>query len=167
MNATLSYSWPGRKISLSRNALVDLMRCVDNLDGDNADVESYLSKLLVVRSCGHIELTLEQGILDSLEGRTDPHISSYIKSGFFKGRNPQPERIKSLLGSFHSDWEYKISELLDADDEYLHRELKFLVSRRNNIAHGQSESVGRRKALDLCQYALKISDEILRIVRPS
>ncbi len=84
----------------------------------------------------------------------------------FKGRNPNPNRIKELLGSFHASWRQEISDLLDSDDELLKRELASLVDKRNKIAHGQSEGVGRRKSLVLCDYALQVSDEILKIICP-
>jgi hypothetical protein len=47
---------------------------------------------------------------------------------------------------------------MDADDQKIRRELGFLVDRRNKISHGQSESVARRKSLDLADIALTIGD---------
>lgn len=159
-------TWPSRSIADSKDALIELRNCVDNLDTDDDTIERYLSRMLVVRSCGHLEFTLEQGILDSIGSSVPPHIENHIKSGLFKGRNPNPTRIQELLGSFHASWKQEISDFLDLDDELLKRELSFLVDKRNSIAHGQSEGIGRRKSLDLCKYALQVADRILEIIQP-
>lgn len=159
-------TWPSGSIVDSREALIELRTCVDNLHTDDDAIERYLSRMLVIRSCGHLEFTLEQGILDSIRPNVAPHIENHIKTGLFKGRNPNPKRIEELLGSFHTSWREEISDLLSSGDELLKRELAFLVDKRNKIAHGQSEGIGRRKSLDLCDYALQVSDKILEIVCP-
>lgn len=160
-------SWPSSEVLESRKALLVLRETLQNLDYDSPELDAPLSRFLVVRSCGHIEFSLEQGVIDSLAGDTQPHLLNYVKSGLFRGRNPKAGRIEEFLSSFREGWGKEITDFLCADDELLKRELDFLVSRRNKIAHGQSEGIGRRKALDLCDYSLTIADKILEIVCPN
>lgn len=159
-------SWPSLDVLNSRTQLDKLRKTLEGSTGDDSEVEAALCRFLVVRSCGHIELSLEQGLLDCLEGSTAPHVHRYIRSGMFKGRNPKPDRIEKLLGDFHSEWRTQIKNALDENDEILRRELAFLVQKRNKIAHGQSDGIGKRKALDLCNYAIELSDKILQILSP-
>lgn len=159
-------SWPSLKILSSRNQLEKLRKTLEDYPTDDIEVEAALCRFLVLRSCGHVELCLEQGVVDFLEKTAPPHVHGYIRSGMFKGRNPWPNRIEELLGAFFDDWGRQIKEFLDADDELLNRELKFLIQKRNSIAHGQSEGVARRKALDLCDYAILLADKIIDIVAP-
>lgn len=159
-------SWPSVEIINSRNDIQCLRAELDSLSADNDTIERAMCRFLVIRSCGYIELCVERGLLDTLAYEASPSVLSYVESGFFKGRNPKPGKIDSLLRSFRVEWAEEVADLLGKDDELLKRELEFLVSKRNSIAHGQSDSLGRRKALDLCDYAIMIGDGILEILMP-
>lgn len=84
------------------------------------------------------------------EGRTGgrpSHRSDIASSWLERTRNPTPETLTELIARFDATWRDEFIDLLDSDDERLRRELAFLVDRRNKIAHGLDEGVGRAKAL--------------------
>jgi hypothetical protein len=66
-----------------------------------------------------------------------------------------------------SEWGEELSAYLRQDDEYLWRELNFLVDRRNKIAHGQSLGLGTVKAGALAAVSLIIGDWIAQRFDPS
>lgn len=63
-----------------------------------------------------------------------------------------------LVQRFDNHWAKDFEALLDKEDEFLRRELSYLVDRRNKIAHGLSEGVGVRKALDLVPVGQEIGN---------
>ncbi|MGL5824656.1 MAG: hypothetical protein ACRCYU_07445 [Nocardioides sp.] len=65
-----------------------------------------------------------------------------------------------------SRWAAALDSFLDEADGWRRRELSYLVDRRNKISHGQSETVGRRKALDLTAMALEVSDWLANCLNP-
>jgi hypothetical protein len=72
--------------------------------------------------------------------------------------NPSPERLIELVRRFDGSWSTELQERLELEDQRIARELKFLVDRRNKIAHGLSEGLGARKALDLAKIAREVAD---------
>lgn len=70
------------------------------------------------------------------------------------------------MGRFDDAWADELNDLLNDNDEYLKRELEFLVDRRNKIAHGLSEGITVRKAIILFDAAQDISDWFVAQFRP-
>lgn len=162
--------WPPRSSLLSRTQLVDLKDAVNSLDFTaTADaVAASMSRFLVVRACGHIEYTLIELIVAYSE-RMSHHssISSYVRGTFSgAGRNPRPGLISETLRRLRPEWATKFDVFVDNDDEYFKRELNFLVDRRNKIAHGESEGIGRRKALTLADVSIEITDFLTKTLNP-
>lgn len=164
--ATKVLHWPSTPVISSRRNLESLRDKLSSLEMEDTAVPE-LSRFLTVRSCGHIEFCLEQAILDSFEPRMETAVMNFLRSSFFKGRNPKPDRIEKLLSSFSTEWGEQISQFFAKDDEFYRRELEFLVDRRNKIAHGQSEGIGRAKAIQLCTCSLEITSELIRILQPA
>jgi hypothetical protein len=71
------------------------------------------------------------------------------------------------VGRFNATWSNELAELLEADDELLHRELSLLLDRRNRIAHGLNEGITGRKALDLKKTACTVADWFILRFNPS
>ena len=160
--------WPGWELQDSRAELCKLRDTLDNLPPEiSSDIETYLSRFLVIRSCGHIEYSLDKATSLLVHEKASPDVHNYVETGLFKGRSPRPGRLVESVTRFSRQWGIHLEEKLDADDGLLRRELEFLVDRRNKIAHGQSESIGRRKALSLCDYALVVANEILDLMNPA
>lgn len=61
---------------------------------------------------------------------------------------------------FDTSWGEELDDFLK-DDEPLERETRFVVDRRNRIAHGPSEGISARKAIDLYQNAQEITDWLI------
>jgi hypothetical protein len=71
-----------------------------------------------------------------------------------------------MIGRFDAGLRDEFKQFLEGDDERLRRELALLVDRRNKIAHGLSESIGRDKALLLKEVALEVSEWLVLKFNP-
>lgn len=158
--------WPSLELENSRKKLVLLRDLVDSLDVGEKGIDAELARFLVVRSCGHIEFSLEESLACFVGEHSRGSVASYVRGGLFRGRNPKSGTMIDVLRRFESSWATDFEEFLGRDLGLYQRELDFLVDRRNKIAHGQSEGVTRRKALDLCGYALEIADWLVDCFDP-
>lgn len=162
-------AWPTIKVVRWQKSLDGLVRLVDEQARNQADdqVIKELSRFLVVRSCGLVEQVSEECCKEYLIKKSDIRSSSFAHSWFGRGANPSPGNLVSLVSKFDPEWGKDLQQFLDDDDELLKRQLDFLVTRRNKIAHGESEGVGVRKALDLSETAFKLTDWFIVTFNPS
>lgn len=160
-------AWPSHALNASRSLLEDLRDEVDSLEVDaSSSTEQALTRFLVIRSCGHIEFTFDEAFCSFAESKASPSVASFIRTQFFRGAGPTPDRILGTLRKLEPTKADRMEQLIDKDDQRLRRELSFLVDRRNKIAHGQSETVRKRKALDLANVAIEVGDRIVAELDP-
>lgn len=126
----------------------------------------WLSRLLVVRSCGYVEQTLVEVARGYIAGRSGGPPRSFAHSWLERGPNPTPDALVVMTNRFDAAWAADLQDFLGADDERLARELAFLVDRRNRIAHGLNEGIGVRKALDLKDVATEVADWLIARFNP-
>ncbi|MGA4668812.1 HEPN domain-containing protein [Propionibacteriaceae bacterium Y1923] len=152
----------------SRNRLVELRKLLDNFSSgsESPEVQGELARFLVIRSAGYIENTFETCIQHFTAAHSHPFVASHVRAGLFRGRNPSPDVLIERTRSLNDNWAADLEEYLNEDDSRVRRELQYLVDRRNRIAHGQSESVNRRKALDLADLALALGDRFTDLFNP-
>lgn len=159
--------WPSHLLDASRQGLIDLHDEVDSLDSDTSpETDGALSRFLVVRSSGHIEFTFDEAFCVFAESKSSPAVSAFVRTQFFRGANPTPKRIGETLRKLDPAKADAFGQFIEADDQRLKRELEFMVNRRNKIAHGQSENVNRRKALNLALVALEVGDWVVSTLDP-
>lgn len=151
--------WPPRETLLLLDKLIELRELVESPpDSQEDEVTAWLARLLVVRSCGYLEQTAAAVCQAYVRERSGGLPRAFALSWMQRSQNPGPEALETFVGRFDSTLAAELTEQLDADDQRLRRELGFLVDRRNKIAHGLSEGVGRRKALDLEKVAREVAD---------
>jgi hypothetical protein len=142
--------WPSREISSLKRSLDEIVTLVRSPARDQPDeVTRALARFLVVRTCGYLEQVVEECCRAYLYSKSAPAAAAFGRSWLGRGSNPTPDRLEALARRFDPGWAGELRELLERDDQLLSRELSLLVDRRNKIAHGLSEGLGARKALDL------------------
>lgn len=161
-----SGAWPTVQMQASRRRLEELRTNLQDFSGESPEIGAHLSRLLVIRSTGFVEHTFETCIQHFAEAHSHPSVAHHVASGLFRGRNPWPNVLLERTKSLSADWEDELREFFDDDDARIRRELEFMVDRRNRIAHGQSESVNRRKALDLATVSLDVGDWLTVLIDP-
>jgi hypothetical protein len=144
-------AWPSLAVSDLRRGVRDLRGLVDEVSasGESPQVSAALNRFLVVRVCGFLEQMIEESVKAYITSKADPRVASHASAIFARGMNPTPGNIIDMVRRFDPAWAVELTSLLEADDSRLHRQLAFLVDRRNKIAHGLSESLSTAKALQL------------------
>lgn len=145
---------------------MNLTRSLDALEGlvdDQAtrgpdEVNAALARFLVVRICGYLEQVVEECCKAFLTSKSSPQAASFGASWLGTGRNPKPSNLIDLTRRFDARWADQLEALLKDDDERLHRELSFLVNRRNLISHGLNEGIGTRRALNLVEPTKQVAN---------
>lgn len=152
-------AWPSLEIQRHRTSLAELASTVRDRKPEVADeVEAALARFLVVRTCGYVEQVSEECCRTYIACKSAPAITSFAQSFLGRGTNPTPEALEKLVRRFNGEWAEQLDAFFDQDDGFLRRELSFLVNRRNRIAHGLSEAVGVRKALDLVEVGERVGN---------
>ena len=160
-------SWPSLQIQRLESSLLALRGLVDvNARSGDDDVVRELSRFLVVRSCGFLEQVAEECCRAYLGSKSDRRSADFGASWLGRGRNPSSSNLVALVGRFDQTWSLELDAMMKDDDERLHRELSFLVDRRNKIAHGLSEGIGARKAMDLADIVREVTDWFQRRLDP-
>ena len=160
-------AWPSHALAASRSGLADLREEVNSLEADTSpETDQAMARFLVVRACGHVEFTFDESFCAFAESKASPSVASFVRTQFFRGANPSPARLIDTLRKLDPSRADQLDSFINDDDQRLKRELEFMVNRRNKIAHGQSETVRRRKALDLTGAALEVADWIVVALDP-
>ena len=156
---TWTGAWPSLEIVNLRDALNNVVKLVDRpTHGQPDDVSRALSRFLVVRACGFLEQVAEECCRSFIDSTTIPQVSAYGASWLGRGASPTPDHLVALVRRFDGTWADSLDAFLRTNDELLWREIAFLVDRRNRIAHGLSEGITGRKALDLAEYSAQVAD---------
>src|SRR5262245_27454037 len=132
MPASAVSKWPPREVSALRyklDELTDLVRTTASTDSQ--EVRDWLARVLVVRSCGYLEQVVLESCRGYIHGLSGGPVRSFGRSWLDRGRNPDPAALILLVGRFDAQWANDLMEFFEADDQRLHREISFLVDRRN------------------------------------
>lgn len=162
---TAPTQWPPKLVSSLRRNLDDYADFVR--DCADSDTLQHLTRLLVVRSCGFLEQTSFEVARGYVESRSGGLSRSFALSWLERTKNPSELNLMELVGRFDESIKFNFDAFLHANDDYLSRELHFLIDRRNKIAHGLNENLNREKALTLKDVSVTIADWFITHLDPS
>jgi len=152
-------TWPSLAIQNLDHGLSRIVELVEHpAPGEPDQVTQALARFLVVRTCGHLEKTVQECFRSYVENKSFGRVRLFSHSWLARVNNPEPERLIELVGRFDSTLELDLRMLFEANDFELKREISLLINKRNAIAHGENEGIGSRKALDLLKYSKLIAD---------
>lgn len=174
-------SWLPTTVASSLADLESLAKEVKRLSAEDplGDALHFLSNWLVVRSCGHIEITEQACVEDLFDRCFGSVVHHYIDSTAFRsGRNPNPGNLINLLKQIDSSGQlatmlkdYLKTEsrddegcltLLNTQKDYL----EAIVGARNSIVHGYSFHLTAEAAVEQCEVAKRISEWYLDVFAP-
>jgi hypothetical protein len=151
--------WPPVEVEALRARLDELEAIVRTPSPElSQEARDWLARLLVVRSCGFVEQVVVSVARGYVHGSSGGRVRAFSESWLQQSRLPTPEALSEIAGRFDGSWADELLLVLLENDEHLHREMYFLVDRRNKIAHGLSEGVGTVKALALKEVACVVAD---------
>jgi hypothetical protein len=166
--ARAKVQWPPWGLTSIKYSLDQLADSVRNPpDKRTDDDHAWLTRFLVVRTCGYLEQVVYEAARSYVSEKSFGLVRSFASSWLARSRNPTPENMLELVGRFDGQLQGELGTLLAANGDHLHREISYLVDRRNRIAHGLNESVNPRKALDLLVDAQTVATWFLINLKPS
>jgi hypothetical protein len=162
-------AWPPWEVTSLRQKLDELAGFVDDPGEPQLPefANDWLARFLVVRSCGYLEQTVIEVSRAFTRDRSGGQVRSFAISWLERSPNPTPEALLALAGRFDGVWASYLEDFLNQEDQRLAREVMFLVDRRNRIAHGLSEGIGRKKALVLKGVACEVADWFIARFNPN
>ena len=153
------FTWPSLTIQNLDRGLGRVAELVEHPASDEPDqVTQALARFLVVRTCGHLERTVQECFRSYVENKSFGRVRFFSQSWLSRVNNPEPERLLELVGRFDNPLQDDLRRLFEDNDFELKREISLLIEKRNAIAHGENEGIGSRKALDLLRYSRVLTD---------
>jgi HEPN superfamily RiboL-PSP-like protein len=160
-------AWPTLRITNLDRGLKRVATLVEHPAPDEPDeVTQALARFLVIRTCGHLERTVQECCIAYVQTKASGRIMQFSQSWLKRLDNPTPDRLLELTGRFDGPLRDDLSALFERNDGELKREIALLIEKRNAIAHGESEGIGSRKALDLLRYSRSLTDWFIRNFDP-
>ncbi|WP_076784672.1 HEPN domain-containing protein [Parafrankia discariae] len=159
--------WPPRNLTTIKENLDRLADSVTNRPEERPDDDHiWLTRFLVVRTCGYLEQATFETTRTYVTEKSGGPVQTFAISWLTKSRNPTPDNLIDLVSRFGPQLEENFRTFLEDEDQRLHREISFLVDRRNKIAHGMNEGINTRKALDLKGDAELVADWFITYLNP-
>jgi hypothetical protein len=160
-------AWPSLPLTNLERRLKRIALLVERPAANEPDeVTQALARFLVVRTCGHLERTVQECCLTYVHNNSFGRVKDFSVSWLRKIENPTPDNLLQLVGRFDSSLRDDLCDLFEQNDGELKREISLLIAKRNAIAHGESEGIGSRKALDLLNYSKLLTDWFIRNFDP-
>jgi len=127
-----------------------------------SDLEkAYLAKYLVVFISGVYEEAIETIMNEKVEELKSKRINKYIASTIhYNFQNPDINKIVKLLNAFDDEWGGRIKQMPDVNKAALGN----IVTRKNDIAHGNSFDVTLGAVIKWYEDSRKIIEKIDEIV---
>jgi hypothetical protein len=152
-------AWPSLRITNLDRALRRVAALVEHPAPDEPDeVTQALARFLIIRTCGHLERTVQECCIAYVQNKASGRVMQFSQSWLKRLDNPAPDRLLELVGRFDGPLENDLCTLFNRNDGELRREISLLIDKRNAIAHGESEGIGSRKALNLLNYSRSLTD---------
>jgi hypothetical protein len=159
--------WPSLRIVNLDRALRRTAVLVERPAPDEPDeVTRALARFLVVRTCGHLERVVQECFIAYVHNKSYGRVKVFSASWLKRIENPTPDRLLELVARFDGPLMGELRYLFEENDSELKREISLLIGLRNQIAHGESEGTGSRKALDLMNYSRILTDWFVRNFDP-
>ncbi|MFI9485359.1 HEPN domain-containing protein [Promicromonospora sp. NPDC052451] len=164
---TKSLRWPPPDLLSLERSLDELAESVRERPAHRTvDEQVWLVRFLVVRSCGYLEQVMHRCAMGHLQELSYGTARSYSLSWLSRSINPSVENIRTTLGRFDAGFVEEFELMLSEGNGELGNDLGALITKRHAIAHGQSDGLGDRRALDLYEMAKKLADWMIRRLSP-
>ena len=105
---------------------------------DEEEIQGHFSKYLCVKTSGLLENYIKSQVGDYVTSTSAQPTSSFVKSKIQRFTNIDYKKMTEFLSSFSSDWTEQFNKSLTDD---LKSSLNAIISNRNNIAHGNNDSI--------------------------
>lgn len=126
------------------------------------ETKAILSKFLCVRTSGYIEAALKALVNEFVSGSSPKCVQRFVNDKMRTVTNLKYERILNILSSYDDDWSRRFSELITEEQRAA---LNSIVSNRNNISHGENDSVSYELMKGYFEHAKHVVRTLKEIVK--
>jgi hypothetical protein len=102
------------------------------------EIQGHFAKYLCVKTSGLFENYIKSQIGDFADSTSAQQIAKHVKAKNKHFTNIDYRKLDGFINSFSTDWWEKFEKELNAD---LKSSLNSIISNRNNIAHGNPDSI--------------------------
>lgn len=166
--------WPPWAARTSRTQLTQLRDHIhegqfsaDRSQRLTPETQSWLARLLVIRTCGHLEQVVNECTQGFVTANLGGPVRDFTLSWMKRSSNPSYDNLLTLWLRFSEAWAVEFTELLALDDEALKRDLDWMIDARHRIAHGASQGAAVEKALAVYESTITICDWIITTFEPT
>tara|TARA_R100001530_G_scaffold126555_1_gene95417 strand:+ start:1099 stop:1563 length:465 start_codon:yes stop_codon:yes gene_type:complete len=124
--------------------------------------KAHLSRYLCVRTSGYLENVIRILIAHFCDGTSPQPINNYIVNRTKYITNLDYKRLKGLLYEFDSNWGSQFEEKIT---ERQKSSINSVISNRNNIAHGNQDSITYRDMVNYYQDVKEVCDILINIIK--
>lgn len=107
-------------------------------DIEDEEIQAHFAKYLCVKTSGLFENFLKSQIGDFVDATSAKQIANHVKDKNKNFTNIDYKKLDGFLNSFSSEWWIEFERVLTPD---MKSSLNSIISNRNNIAHGNSDSI--------------------------
>jgi len=151
--------WPTRQVVTARPSLDALIEIVKDQAGElSAETRAWLARLLIVRCSGYVEQVAFECFRGHILEKVGGPSRAFALTWIARSRNPTPRNLVDMVARFDQSWSDELEAYLGDEDDRLLRDMNYLVSARNNIAHGLNEGVTPRRAIELSASTIEVAD---------
>jgi RiboL-PSP-HEPN len=146
------------KLDQQEKKIDNLFELVGKVSDD--ETKAILSKFLCVRTSGFIESSIKNLLNEYVQGSSPKNIQQFVSKKIKTITNLKFDRLAETLGLFSDNWkECFIEQITDEQKAALNS----VVSNRNNIAHGETDSISYEIMKDYYLHARSVVD-LLKII---
>lgn len=102
------------------------------------EIQGHFSKYLCIKTSGLLENYFKSQIGDYVDSSSPKPTASFVKSKFKTFTNINYDKIYKLFETFSNEWSTTFESQMTDD---LKSSLNAVISNRNNIAHGNNDSI--------------------------
>lgn len=143
-------------------ALDELITAASNKTLDE-QTASYICRLGSVQICGNLERCIEL-LITSRFDRAPPQLRRFIRRHFERGTNYDCDRICQLLYHFDTTWGQNFETYI-TDNDAIKESISSCYAVRNSVAHGGSQSLGRKILRQYFEASLSVIAELEKSIR--
>lgn len=126
------------------------------------EIQAHFAKYLCIKTSGLFENYIKSQIGDYVDASSSQPTARFIKNKLKTFTNIDYQKLTTFLDTFDPNWTCTFNEKIN--DE-LKSSLNSLISNRNNIAHGNADSItftNVRKYYQATKEVINILDQIIK-----
>ena len=144
------------KLDQQEKKLDSLFETVQNVEDE--EQRALLSKFLCVRASGFVESSVRNLVSEFTNGTSPAQIQSYVNKEIKYVTNLKFSKLVEVLNDFDPNWAAQFQASVSDEQKAA---LNAVVSNRNNIAHGENDTISY---LQMVAYYQGIK-EVVRILK--